>query len=79
MLQILNGNKIYSGKTQTYALKNINITLPNKGLIVINGKSGSGKTTLLNCIAGIDKLTSGKINGIKKRKLWDYLSRFRIN
>ncbi len=47
---------------EVHALKDINITLPNKGLVVILGESGSGKTTLLNIIGGLDKPTSGIIH-----------------
>lgn len=43
------------------ALKNVNITLPNKGLVFITGKSGSGKTTLLHIIGKILAPSSGEI------------------
>lgn len=66
MVKIINGCKEYKGKNKTIALKNINLTFPETGLIEICGASGSGKTTLLNCIAGLDKLTSGEIIGCKK-------------
>ena len=35
----------------TYVLKNINITFPRYGLVIINGPSGCGKSTLLNILA----------------------------
>lgn len=44
-----------------HALKNINLLLPNDGLVFVLGKSGSGKSTLLNLIGGLDSITSGKI------------------
>lgn len=50
-----------SGKHITKALKGIDLTLPNTGLVFIIGKSGSGKSTLLNLIAGLDKPTAGQI------------------
>lgn len=50
-----------SGKHVTKALKGIDLTLPNTGLVFIIGKSGSGKSTLLNLIAGLDKPTAGQI------------------
>ena len=34
-------------------LKNINLTLPDTGLVLICGDSGCGKTTLLNCISSL--------------------------
>ena len=49
-------------KTECFsALKNTNLSFPNKGLASIVGKSGSGKSTLLNLIAMIDKPSSGDI------------------
>ena len=50
MITINNLNKKYGNK---YVLKNINITFPRTGLVVIYGPSGCGKTTLLNCISGL--------------------------
>ena len=41
MIKIINLSKEYKG---FYALKDINLTLPSKGLIGISGESGSGKT-----------------------------------
>ena len=63
MIQIENLTKIYKSKKKgTHrALNNVNITLPNKGLVFVLGKSGSGKSTLLNLIGGLDTITSGKI------------------
>lgn len=43
-------------------LKDVSLTLPDNGLVVILGKSGSGKSTLLNIIGGIDKPSKGKVN-----------------
>lgn len=39
----------------------INITLPDRGVVRLLGDSGSGKTTLLRIIAGLDSDYSGKI------------------
>lgn len=63
MIKISGLNKIYkSKKTKKFqALKNINLTLPDNGLIFILGKSGSGKSTLLNLIGGLDSISSGSI------------------
>ena len=38
--------------TQT-VLNNINLKLPNEGLVVVEGPSGCGKTTLLNLLSGL--------------------------
>ena len=63
MIEISNLTKIYRAKKRKNhcALKNINLTLPDKGLVFVLGKSGSGKSTLLNLIGGLDNITSGKI------------------
>ncbi len=62
MIKLNNINKYYnSGSEKFHALKDINITFPNKGLVTIVGKSGSGKSTLLNIIGGIDNYDSGEL------------------
>ena len=43
MIKIQNLSKKYN---DFYALKDINLSLPSKGLIGISGKSGSGKTII---------------------------------
>ena len=43
------------------ALKDLDLTLPDSGLIFIVGKSGSGKSTLLNLLGGLDTITEGDI------------------
>lgn len=48
-------------KTEQLVLNDINLILPDKGLISILGKSGSGKSTLLNILMGIEKPSKGKI------------------
>ena len=57
MLKINNLNKYYNKnkKTKLHILKDITMSLPEKGLISIVGESGSGKTTLLHSIGGLDK------------------------
>lgn len=42
-------------------LKDININLPNKGLIGLIGASGAGKSTLINVLAGRTEITEGTI------------------
>lgn len=68
MFKIVNLNKRYITKKKfiTHALKNISLTLPDKGMCFILGKSGSGKSTLLNLLTGLDKVDYGFIesNGI---------------
>ena len=64
MIKIKNLTKIYKSKKSTdcVALDNININLPDTGMVFVIGKSGSGKSTLLNLIGGLDTITSGSIN-----------------
>lgn len=50
MIELKNISKKYNG---TYVLKNINLSLPQYGLVVIYGPSGCGKTTLLNIISSL--------------------------
>ena len=50
--KLINGNKI---------LQNINLDLPNNGLIVVRGENGSGKSTLLNIISTMDDNYNGNI------------------
>ena len=83
MIKIENLTKIYNSRKRKKckALDNINLVLPDNGLVFILGKSGSGKSTLLNLIAGLDKITSGKItvNGnevskFKRKEYYNYRS-----
>lgn len=57
-IKLENINKYYS---KQHVLKNINIHVNDKELVVFLGPSGCGKTTTLNIIAGIEKHDSGKI------------------
>lgn len=60
MLKIENLNKVYGKKeSELHVLKNINLDIQENKFIAIVGASGSGKSTLLNCMAGLDKPTSG--------------------
>ena len=46
---------------QHIVFENVNLELPDKGIVFVIGNSGSGKTTLLNILGGIDKPTAGNI------------------
>ena len=63
MIKIVNFEKVYYLKNKSFqkALSNVNLELPDKGLVLICGKSGSGKTTLLNILGGLDFQTSGDV------------------
>lgn len=63
MIELKDLNKYYkSGQGTYHALRDINLKLPDKGLVFIVGKSGSGKSTLLNIIGGIDSYDSGELS-----------------
>ena len=78
MIKISHLNKIYKSKKhkRCHALNDINLTLPDAGLVFVLGKSGSGKSTLLNLIGGLDNVTSGSIevddNDLAKFKERDF-------
>lgn len=63
MIKITNLNKFYQSKRRRmhHALKDVSLTLPDKGLVFVLGKSGSGKSTFLNLIGGLDRASSGTI------------------
>ena len=63
MIELKEVSKIYRSKksVDTLALKNIHLTLADKGMVFILRKSGSGKSTLLNLLGGLDKPSSGEI------------------
>jgi len=46
---------------KTVAVQDVNLQIEDKELVVLLGPSGCGKTTTLNCIAGLEKPTSGRI------------------
>lgn len=46
---------------KTYALKGIDLKLPDKGMIGIIGPSGSGKSTLMYCLSTLKEPTEGMI------------------
>src|ERR1044071_9550658 len=43
------------------ALRDVNLEVQPGTFVVLKGCSGSGKTTLLNCLAGLDRPTSGDV------------------
>ena len=53
--------KYQTGKEIIKVLQNINFETKTKETISIVGESGSGKTSLIMLIAGLEKVTSGKI------------------
>ena len=71
--------KTYNNKKNNVcALNNIDLDLPDKGLILVVGESGSGKTTLLNIFGKLENYESGEIYRIdeKGNETRDYTSSF---
>ena len=54
--------KIYgTGDTAVRALNNITVDFVAARYTAIMGPSGSGKSTLLHCLAGLDRVTAGRV------------------
>lgn len=58
ILKIKNLQKYYGSH---HALKNINLEVKQKEVVVILGPSGCGKSTLLRCINGLEEIADGVI------------------
>jgi ABC-type lipoprotein export system ATPase subunit len=48
-------------KNEIHVLNDMNLSFPDRGLVILLGASGSGKTTLLNVIGGLDSVQDGTI------------------
>ena len=60
--RIIDGVKIYgTGPAAVRALDAISAEFTAGAFTAIMGPSGSGKSTLLHCLAGLDRLTSGRV------------------
>jgi putative ABC transport system ATP-binding protein len=54
--------KVYgSGQTQVVALNGVSVAFARASFTAIMGPSGSGKSTLMHCLAGLDRITSGRV------------------
>ena len=61
-VSVQNVRKVYHRDSQQITvLDGINLEVPTGEFVALMGPSGSGKTTLLNLIAGIDRVTSGRV------------------
>ncbi|MCM3115953.1 amino acid ABC transporter ATP-binding protein [Neobacillus sp. MER 74] len=58
MIQVKNLKKSF-GKNEV--LKDINVTVKNKEVVVVIGPSGSGKSTFLRCINMLETITGGHV------------------
>lgn len=61
-VEIRDLRKVYDTPAgQFIALDNLSVQIDSGNFIAVIGRSGSGKSTLINCLAGIDRPTSGEI------------------
>ena len=63
MLEAINLKKTYKvkGGEPVEALKGVNLSFADTGMVFILGKSGSGKSTLLHILGGLDRMDEGEI------------------
>lgn len=58
----ISATKVYGeGQTAVTALDDLTLDVVKGRFTSIMGPSGSGKSTLMHCLAGLDRLTSGKV------------------
>ncbi|MDA0169415.1 ABC transporter ATP-binding protein [Solirubrobacter taibaiensis] len=58
---VVDARKTYGeGEAAIHALAGVTVDFPAHRFTAIMGPSGSGKSTLMQCVAGLDKLTSGE-------------------
>lgn len=50
-----------SGRGLVKAVDDVSLSIETNSTVILFGKSGSGKTTLLNCIGGLDRPDSGRV------------------
>ena len=50
-------------------LRGLSFTLPDRGVVAVEGRSGAGKTTLLNILMGLVKPDAGQIDGLAGKRI----------
>ncbi|WP_309088616.1 ABC transporter ATP-binding protein [Domibacillus sp.] len=60
-IQCRNVSFKYGENTSSYALKEINVTIPSRRMTAIVGKSGAGKSTLVDLLMGLNRPKSGSL------------------
>lgn len=79
MIEIKGVSKKYGSRT---IIDNLDLSLPDKGIVCLVGASGSGKTTILNMIGGVDNDYEGTIvvnNVVVKNISQDELCDYRLH
>jgi putative ABC transport system ATP-binding protein len=60
--QVIDAVKVYGkGETAVRALDGVTVAFTSGRFSAIMGPSGSGKSTLMHCLAGLDRLTTGRV------------------
>lgn len=66
MKPIISANHIVrcfkTGAGDFYALKGVDMEIPQGRLTILKGRSGSGKTTMMNILSGLDDATEGTVD-----------------
>ena len=64
MFELKNATMIYDmdKEEKVYAMRNINLTFPDTGMVGIIGPSGSGKSTMMYTMSTLKNLTDGEIH-----------------
>src|SRR5664280_952123 len=59
---VLDGlRKVYPGKQPVVALEGLDLTIEDGELVAFVGPSGCGKSTVLRCVAGLERLSAGRV------------------
>jgi ABC-type sugar transport system ATPase subunit len=53
--------KVYPGKPPVVALEGLDLSVGDGELVAFVGPSGCGKSTVLRCVAGLEKLSAGRV------------------
>ncbi len=61
-VSIVEGTKVFGqGETAVRALDGVSLDVPEGSWVAVMGPSGSGKSTLLHCLAGLERVDTGRV------------------